>query len=98
MPEDIQERIRAFIVQHGNALVTLAALRQQLEAQQNDEQTDFLENHVPHINVLAEFNQNTTESACERHNHLWREQCARQRTESTGPLQLFGDEDALAPT
>jgi hypothetical protein len=33
----------ALIVQHGNALAALVALRQHLEAQQNDEQTDSLE-------------------------------------------------------
>jgi len=32
MPEDIQERMRAFIMQHGSALAALAALRQHLEA------------------------------------------------------------------
>jgi hypothetical protein len=37
MPEDIQERMRALIAQHGSALAALATLRQQLEAQQNDE-------------------------------------------------------------
>jgi len=40
-------------------LATLAALRQHLEPQQNDKQTDFLENLVPHINVPVEFNQDT---------------------------------------
>ncbi len=29
-----------------------------------------LENHVPHINVPAEFNQDTSKSACERRNRL----------------------------
>jgi len=53
-------------------LVALTALQQHLEAQQNDEQIDFLENLVPHINVLAEFNQGTSESAHERHNRLQR--------------------------
>jgi len=47
--------MRAFITQHGSVLVAMVALRQQPEAQQNDEQTDSLENLVPHINVLAEF-------------------------------------------
>jgi hypothetical protein len=37
MPADIQEHMRALIAQHGNALATLAALRQHLKAQQNDE-------------------------------------------------------------
>jgi hypothetical protein len=32
MPEDIQKRMHAFIVQRGNVLATLAALWQQLEA------------------------------------------------------------------
>ncbi len=36
MPEDIQERMRALIVQHGSALAALTALWQQPEAQQND--------------------------------------------------------------
>ncbi len=53
VPEDIQERMRALIAQHGSALAALTALRQHLEAQWNDEQTDSLENHVPHIDVLA---------------------------------------------
>jgi Zn-finger domain-containing protein len=35
MPENIQERMRALIVQHDNALAALAALWQQPEAQQN---------------------------------------------------------------
>jgi hypothetical protein len=56
MPEDIQECMRALIAQHGSALVALAALRQHLEAQQNDEQIDSLENPVPHIDVPVEFN------------------------------------------
>jgi len=51
MLENIQECMRALIAQHGSALATLVALWQQLEAQQNDEQTNFLENHVPHINA-----------------------------------------------
>jgi hypothetical protein len=70
MPKDIQERMRALITQHGSVLVALAALWQQPEAQQNDEQTNFLENLVPHINAPAEFNQNMTKSTRERHNHL----------------------------
>jgi hypothetical protein len=32
MPENIQEHMRALIVQHGSALAALVALRQQLEA------------------------------------------------------------------
>ncbi len=51
MPKDIQERMRALIVQHGSALATLAALRQQPEAQQKDEQTDSLKNPIPRINA-----------------------------------------------
>jgi len=37
----------------------------------------FLENHVPHINVPAKFNQDTSKSTRERRNHLQREWCAR---------------------
>ncbi|CAK9260196.1 unnamed protein product [Sphagnum jensenii] len=97
MAEDIQERMRAFIVQHGKVSAAFTALRQHLEAQQNDEQIDSLENHVPHIDVLIEFNQGTLESARERHNHLKREQHAKQREQPSlrsDALQLFGDEDA----
>jgi hypothetical protein len=54
-------------------MVVLWQLRQQPEAQQNDEQTDPLENHVPHINALAEFNQDTSKYACERCNCLQKE-------------------------
>jgi hypothetical protein len=85
MPKDIQERMRALITQHGSALATLAALQQQPEAQQNDEQTNSLENHVPHINAPTKFNQNTSESASEHHNRLQREWRAKQRTKSAGP-------------
>ncbi len=60
-------------------MVPLTALRQHLEAQRNDEQTDYLENPVPHIDVLAEFNQGMSESAHERRNRLQREQRAKQR-------------------
>jgi hypothetical protein len=49
----------ALIAQHGSALAALTALRQHLEAQRNDKQTDSLENLVPHIDVPAEFNQGT---------------------------------------
>jgi hypothetical protein len=35
MFEDIQERMRALIVQHGSALAALEAFRQQPKAQQN---------------------------------------------------------------
>jgi hypothetical protein len=54
-------------------LAALAALQQHLEGQQNDEQIDFLENHVPHINVSTEFNQNMLESTREHRNRLLRE-------------------------
>jgi hypothetical protein len=37
MAEDIQERMRALIAQHGSVLVALMALRQHLKAQRNDE-------------------------------------------------------------
>jgi hypothetical protein len=70
MPEDIQERMRALIAQHDSVLVALAALWQYPEAQQNDEQTDSLENPIPHINVLKEFNQDTSKSARECRNRL----------------------------
>jgi len=78
MPEDIQERMRALITQHG-ALVALTALRWHLEAKRNDEQIDSLENLVPHIDVPAKFNQGTSESAHECRNRLQRERCAKQR-------------------
>ncbi len=70
MPRDIQERMRALIAQHGSALAALATLQQHLEAQQNDEQIHFLENPFPHIDVPAEFNQDTLKSAHERRNRL----------------------------
>ncbi len=89
MPRYIQERMRALIAQHGNALAALAALRQHLEAQQNDEQTDSLENPFPHIDVPTEFNQDTLESAHERRNHLQRERHARQRTKLAGPSETL---------
>jgi hypothetical protein len=44
-----------------------------------------LGNHVPHINALAEFNQDTSKSALERRNRLQREWLARQRTELAEP-------------
>jgi hypothetical protein len=100
MPEDIQECMRALIAQHGSALAVLMALRQHLEAQQNDEQTDSLENHVPHIDVPVEFNQGTSESAHEHRNHLQRERRAKQREQPSfcnDALQLFRDEDASTP-
>jgi hypothetical protein len=100
MPEDIQERMHALIAQHGNALATLMALWQHLEAQRNDKQIDSLENLVPHIDVPAKFNQGTLESAHECCNHLQRERCVKQREQPSlhnDTLQLFGDEDASAP-
>ncbi len=57
-----------------------------------------MENHVPHINAPAKFNQDTTESARERRNRPQKEWHVKQHTELTMPLQLFGDKDALAPT
>jgi hypothetical protein len=90
--------MRALIAQHGSSLVVLVAFRQQPKAQYNDEQTDSLENLVRHINVLAEFNQNTTEYAHERCNGMQRKRRDMQCTKSIEPLQLFGDEDASAPT
>jgi len=47
-----------------------------------------LENHVPHINVLAEFNQDTSEFACERCNRLQRERCAMQHIKLVGPFEM----------
>jgi hypothetical protein len=82
----------ALIAQHGSdlaALAALATLRQHLEAQQNDEQTDSLENPFPHIDVPAEFNQDTLESAHECCIHLQRERCAKQRTKSAGPFETL---------
>jgi hypothetical protein len=99
MAEDIQERMRALIAQHGSVLAALTALWQHLEAQRNDEQTDPLENHVPHIDVPIEFNQGTSESARECHNRLQRERHAKQREQPSfrcDALQLFGDKDASA--
>jgi len=51
MPKDIQEHMHALIAQRGSVLAALAALQQHLEVQQNDEQTNSLENPIPHINV-----------------------------------------------
>jgi hypothetical protein len=96
MLEDIQECMRALIAQHGSALAVLTVLRQHLEAQWNDKQTDSLENPVPHIDVPAEFNQGTLESAHECCNRLQREQRAKQCEQPflyNDTLQLFGDED-----
>ncbi len=44
-------------------------------------------NHVPHINDLAKFNQNTLKSARERRNRLQRERRARQCIELTEPQE-----------
>jgi len=79
----------ALIGQHGSALVALAALRQHLEAQQNDEQNDSLENRVPHINVPTKFNQDMSEFAHERCNCLQRERRAKQCTKSAGPFETL---------
>ncbi len=49
--------------------------------------SSFLENHVPHINVQAEFNQDILEFACERHNRLQRERRAKQCIKSVGPSE-----------
>ncbi len=100
MAKDIQERMRALIAQHGSVSVALTAFRQHLEAQRNDEQTNPLENNVPHIDVPTEFNQGTLESARERHNRLKREWHAKQREQPSlrnDTLQLFGDEDTSTP-
>jgi hypothetical protein len=59
-----------------------------------------LENPVPHIDFLAEFNQGTSASARECCNHLKREQHAKQREQPSlrnDTLQLFGDKDASTP-
>jgi hypothetical protein len=79
MVKDIQERMCALIAQQGSVSVALTALRQHLEAQRNDKQIDYLENHVPHIDVPIEFNQGTSEFARECHNRLKRERHAKQR-------------------
>jgi hypothetical protein len=99
MLEDIQERMRALIAQHGSVLAALTTLWQHLEVQRNDEQTNSLENPIPHIDVPVEFNQGTSESARECRNHLKRERHAKQREQPSlrsDTLQLFGDEDASA--
>jgi hypothetical protein len=70
--------MRALIAQHGSVLAALTALRQHLGAQRNDEQTDSLENLVPHIDVPVEFNQGMSKSAHERRNRLQRERRAKQ--------------------
>ncbi len=68
-------------------MAALAAFQQHPKAQHNDEQTNSLENHVPHINVPTKFNQDTSEFTREHHNRLLRERHARQRIESTGPSE-----------
>jgi hypothetical protein len=62
--------MRALIAEYGSTFVALAAFRQHLDAQQNDEQTHSLENHVPHIYAPTKFNQNTSKSARECRNRL----------------------------
>jgi hypothetical protein len=59
-----------------SVLVALVALRQHSKAQQNDEQTDYLKNHVPCIIALTEYNQDTSKFARECHNLLQRERHA----------------------
>jgi hypothetical protein len=59
-----------------------------------------LHNMPPHIDVLVEFNQGTSESIDERHNRLQRKRCVKRREQPSlhnDALQLFGDEDASAP-
>jgi len=46
-----------------------------------------LENHVPHINVPVEFNQDMSESTRECHNRLQRERRAKQCMESARPFE-----------
>ncbi len=58
-----------------------------------------LHNMPPHIDVLAEYNQSTSESANERHNRLqrkWRAKQCEQPSFHNDALQLFRDEDASA--
>ncbi len=50
-----------------------------------------MENHVPHINVPIELNQDTLEFACERRNHLQRKRHAKQCTESAMPSEMPQD-------
>jgi hypothetical protein len=89
MSEDIQERMCALIAQHGSAMAALATFQQHVETQQNDEQTNSLENPVPHIDVPTEFNQDMLESAHERCSRLQRKQRAKQRTKSTEPSETW---------
>jgi hypothetical protein len=75
-------------------------LWQHPEAQRNDEQTDSLENHVPQIDVPAEFHQGTSKSAHECRNRLQRKRRVKQHEQPSlcnDALQLFGNEDASAP-
>ncbi len=60
-------------------MAALITFQQHLEAQRNDEQTDSLENHVSHIDVLVEFNQGTLEPAHERRNRLQKKRRVKQR-------------------
>jgi hypothetical protein len=62
---------------HGSVLAVLTALQQHLQAQRNDEQTNSLENHVPHIDVPVEFNQGTLAFAHEHRYRLQRERHAK---------------------
>jgi len=91
MPKDIEEHMRALIVRHGSALAALAAFRQQPEAQQNDEQTDFLENLVSHRNASVEFNQDTSKSTRKCCNRLQKKRCAKQRIELAKPFETPQD-------
>jgi len=72
-------------------LAALATLRQQLEAQHTEEQTDFLGNLVPHINAPTEFNQDKSKFTRERRNRLRRKWHARQHLEFTGPSEMPQD-------
>jgi hypothetical protein len=47
-----------------------------------------LENHVPHIIVRVELNQDTLESARECRNRLQRERRARQHIELARPFEM----------
>jgi hypothetical protein len=51
-----------------------------------------LENLVPHIDVLAKFNQDTLEFAHERRNRLQKEQRAKQHTKSVGPFETLQEQ------
>jgi len=59
-----------------------------------------LHNMPPHIDVPAKFNQGTSEFIDERRNRLQRKRHAQQCEQPSlrnDALQLFRDEDALAP-